>query len=214
MRCVRGISIPAFGGSHAVSLLAGGKSTMPTLKLSSSLMAALLQSPHTVWTGLAQFIPLIVIAAVIYFVWKMRSRNLGLRLSANDSEFVTDPSLSSRISALMKRYRDAYIVARVTNGFGGMIKTTGIVIVVLLVLIGFMIISSMRGPMDTASIIEVVAVVFGIIIGIITGAWFYIIGVLVSAQGQILKASLDSAVNSSPFLTNEHKAKIMSLPEA
>jgi len=32
-----------------------------------------------------------------------------------------------------------------------------------------------------------------------------------SAQGQIVKATLDTAVNSSPFLSNEERAKIMSL---
>jgi hypothetical protein len=45
-------------------------------------------------------------------------------------------------------------------------------------------------------------------------AWRYVLGILVSAQGQILKASLDNAVNGSPFLTNEHRAKVMSLPGA
>jgi len=50
-----------------------------------------------------------------------------------------------------------------------------------------------------------------IVFGIFAGALFYIVGVLVSAQGQILKASLDGAVNSSPFLADEHRARIMSL---
>lgn len=43
------------------------------------------------------------------------------------------------------------------------------------------------------------------------GALLYCVGVLVAAQGQILLATLDTAVNSSPFLTNEDKAKAMSL---
>jgi ribosomal protein L40E len=116
---------------------------------------------------------------------------------------------SSQASAVMKRYKDAYIVARVTNGFGGMIKAIGIIIGGLLALVGFMVASN-GGPRDLMSILGIA----GIVVGIIAGAWFYIVGVLVSAQGQILKASLDSAVNNSPFLTNKHRAKIMSLPEA
>lgn len=180
------------------------------LGFSSSGNTILLQGGGSGASFLAELLILALIGGGIYLgVRKWNETKVSERL-----DVIADPSLSRRVSALMRRYKDAYIVARVTNGFGGMLKTTGIVIVVLLALIGFMVISGMRGPMDTTSIIEVVAVIFGIIIGIITGAWFYIIGVLVSAQGQTLKASLDSAVNSSPFLTNEHKAKIMSLPEA
>ena len=50
-----------------------------------------------------------------------------------------------------------------------------------------------------------------VVIGIIGGAVAFIVGVLVSAQGQTLMATLDSAVNNSPFLTNEHRADVMSL---
>jgi hypothetical protein len=46
------------------------------------------------------------------------------------------------------------------------------------------------------------------------GLWFalfFILGSLVSAQGQILKATLDGAVNTSPFLTDEQRAQMMRL---
>lgn len=113
---------------------------------------------------------------------------------------------SPEVASLTKRYIDAYLVARAVTGFGSMIKVMGIVIAILLVLIGF-VVASQSGPRDPISYLGIM----GIVVGVISGALFYIIGVLVSAQGQILKASLDSAVNSSPFLTNEHRAKIMSL---
>lgn len=116
---------------------------------------------------------------------------------------------SSQLSELMNRYKDSYLVARATNGFGRAIKAVGTIIGVLITLIGLM--AQGEGARDaTSRIIGLVTIVFGIF----AGTLLYIIGVLVSAQGQILKASLDSAVNSSPFLTNEYKAKIMSLPEA
>jgi hypothetical protein len=105
----------------------------------------------------------------------------------------------------MRRYRDAYLVAKVTDGFGGMIKGIGIVIAVLLALVSLMLMGK-----DASFALGVVMLMSGIIAGV----WIYIAGVLVSTQGQILKASLDGAVNSSPFLADEHKAKIMSLPEA
>jgi hypothetical protein len=113
---------------------------------------------------------------------------------------------SSEVASLMKRYTDAYVVGRAITGFGSLIKVIGIVIAILLVLIGFLV-AAKNGPRETISYLGII----GIVVGVLSGALFYIIGVLVSAQGQILKASLDSAVNSSPFLTNEHRAKIMSL---
>lgn len=113
---------------------------------------------------------------------------------------------SNEVASLMKRYSDAYIVAKTINGFGGLIKIIGIIVAVLLVLIGF-VVANKNGPRDPVSYLGIA----GIALGVISGGLFYVIGVLVSAQGQILKASLDNAVNSSPFLTNEHRAKIMSL---
>ena len=118
-------------------------------------------------------------------------------------------TLPNQVSAVMKRYKDAYAVARVTNTFGGVIKVTGIIIGGLLAAIGLMVANS-SGPRDPISILGIA----GLVLGIIAGALFFIIGVLVSAQGQILKASLDSAVNTSPFLMREHRAKIMSLPDS
>jgi len=38
-----------------------------------------------------------------------------------------------------------------------------------------------------------------------------LLGVVVSAQGQVLKATLDGSVNTSPFLDLTQKAQVMSL---
>lgn len=51
----------------------------------------------------------------------------------------------------------------------------------------------------------------GIILGAIIAIPIYVLGVLVSALAQVLKATLDTAVHSSPFLTKEDMAKVMSL---
>ena len=39
----------------------------------------------------------------------------------------------------------------------------------------------------------------------------WIFGALISSQGQLLKATLDSAVNTSPFLDDSERARMMSL---
>lgn len=115
--------------------------------------------------------------------------------------------IPKEVVSLTKRYKDAYLVARATNGFGGMIKAIGIVIAILLVIGGFILLLLNEGRLGVGMALGLAAIIFGIIAGI----WFYIVGVLVSAQGQILKASLDTAVNTSPVLAPEHKARIMSL---
>lgn len=62
-----------------------------------------------------------------------------------------------------------------------------------------------------ASMFGQTGVLIAIVLGGLVGLLLYVVGVIVAAQGQMLKATLDSAVNSSPFLTHEHKAEIMSL---
>jgi len=112
---------------------------------------------------------------------------------------------SAESQAVMKRYADAYLVARVTNGWGEVVKGIGVAIALLLTLVGVTFL--LKGREDTFA--------FGVLtifFGVISGVGFYVGGILFSAQGQMLKASLDSAVNSSPFLTNKERALIMSLP--
>src|SRR5215218_1006488 len=70
------------------------------------------------------------------------------------------PTLSKRVSALMSRYKDAYVIARATNGFGGLIKGIGIVIAIVLLLIGLVLINSVRGG-EVIFAVGVVTIVFG-----------------------------------------------------
>lgn len=103
------------------------------------------------------------------------------------------------ITALKNRYNDAYFVAKTIVMFGKTIKTIGIVIgAVIFVGLFFF------APLGIALFIGGPSALF---LGLVS----YVLGVLVSAQGQILTASLDGAVNCSPFLTNEHRSEIMSL---
>jgi hypothetical protein len=57
-----------------------------------------------------------------------------------------------------------------------------------------------------------------IIVALISAAFeivvFYFFGVVVTALGQNLQASLDTAVHSSPFLDDQEKRQAMGLPSA
>lgn len=114
---------------------------------------------------------------------------------------------STESQSIMSRYADAYLVARVTNGWGGLVKGIGIVIAILLALVGVAFLS--EGRLGDATFAFGMVIIFS---GVVSGGGFYVGGILLSAQGQMLKASLDSAVNSSPFLTNEERAIVMALP--
>ena len=57
-----------------------------------------------------------------------------------------------------------------------------------------------------------VAVLFlGAVVGALYGGIIFLLGLLISAQGQMLLVQADSAVHTSPFMTNEERAKVMSL---
>jgi hypothetical protein len=103
----------------------------------------------------------------------------------------------------MSRYTDAYRIARVIVGVGNVVKTLGIVAFAVMLLIGYGIGAEIRSATPTA--------LAGAAVGGIIWLIAWVLGVLVSAQGQLLKASIDAAVNNSPFLANDQRAKIMSL---
>jgi hypothetical protein len=105
---------------------------------------------------------------------------------------------------VMSRYTDAYRVARVIVGVGKVVKTLGIVAFLLMIVIGV-------GIDDAISPNSRRAWLAGAIVGGIVWLIAWVLGVIVSAQGQLLKANIDQAVNTSPFLLDDQRAKIMSL---
>jgi len=103
----------------------------------------------------------------------------------------------SRFSSVVKRrYVDGYRVANAVSSFGQIIKVAGCVLG-LLVFIGLG--DALKSPSAR------------VLLGLFVGALFFVVGTFVAAQGQLLKATLDSAVHSSPFLTDDLRAEIMSL---
>jgi len=100
----------------------------------------------------------------------------------------------------MSRYTDAYLAARTITAFGAIVKGIAFVIGGGIFLVGL--ITSYQSWQY---------IVGSIMLGVVIGIPIYVLGVLVSAQGQILKATLDTAVNSSPLLSADEMQQIMSL---
>lgn len=127
-----------------------------------------------------------------------------------DSDAVLPHSSSSAKEAkrgnrlIVSRYTDAYLTARTITAVGNIVKFIAFIISVgSIVLMGFV--------AKSQSTITPQIILGGIILGAIVGIPIYVLGILVSALGQILKATLDSAVNSSPLLTKDEIRKMMSL---
>jgi hypothetical protein len=100
---------------------------------------------------------------------------------------------------LQNRYADAYLVAQMVNGTGQTVKLVGFLFAALVTLGGLVAASKMGAVVGFA----------GLLFGILVALPFYALGVLVSAQGQILKATLDTAVNTSPILSQDEIRHIL-----
>lgn len=114
-----------------------------------------------------------------------------------------DPQAEGRQPwSLMRRYTDAYMVARTISGAGETIKVVGFAVAACIALAGC------AAASQVGTSFGFVAFFFGAAVAVP----FYVLGILVSAQGQMLKATLDTAVNSSPLLSQDEVRQIMSLP--
>jgi len=103
---------------------------------------------------------------------------------------------------MMTRYTDAYRLARAITRIGETIKIVSLIAGACLLALGL---SGTSSGFGGASIF------FGVVLAVVVGGVGFILGVLLSAQGQLLTATLDTAVHSCPFLQNEQRAEIMSV---
>jgi len=123
-------------------------------------------------------------------------------------------SISS--NPVVTRYVDAYKVARFQDSLGRWIKIGSLIVGGVIILLGIFYGGSSPdtqnggffGPDKT---VEHIMRGFTVAVGLVLGAIGFLLGVLVSSGGQITKAALDAAVNTSPFLDNDERARMMSL---
>lgn len=110
--------------------------------------------------------------------------------------------------ALARRYRDAYRVAGATVAIGQVLK------VLAICLAGLCLIGAAAGVSQSiANQLSPSAgpLLVGLAAAAAVGVPFYALGILVSAAGQVLKATLDTAVHTSPFLDKSQMARIILL---
>ena len=118
---------------------------------------------------------------------------------------------------LVSRYADAYLVSRTIDTIGVVMKYAGVIgAAVIASGAAFAVLAVIGRPgalnferFLTASIVGGAGMVVASTAGII----IFVLGTLMSAQGQILGATLDTAVNSSRLLTDGERARIMAPPD-
>ncbi len=123
-----------------------------------------------------------------------------LRQRESPTPQTTDEQIFSSVGT---RYRDAYLVASAVAAIGVAVKAIGIILGLLIMCAGLL--AGIHGDGAPQFIFG------GLLLGAIVAIPIFVLGVLVSAQAQVLKATLDTAVHSSPFLKKEDMARVMSL---
>lgn len=138
---------------------------------------------------------------------QIERRNQEVDRRKREAEFVVPSAVGSPAAGprLLTRYRDAYTVARVTSGFGTLVKVFGVLLGAIPFVAGFIVSGQFQRQPAMQTTIAVTGVIFGLFIAFV----LYILGVLVAAHGQILMATLDEAVHTSPFLSDEQKADVI-----
>lgn len=115
------------------------------------------------------------------------------------------PQVPGSISPVVDRYRDGYRVGASIVALGSVIKIIGYLLAGTITLVSW---SASSGPLGGGTVI--LGLFFAAVVGIVC----WVCGVIVSAQGQILQAALDTAVVGSPFLNHHERAEAMGLPRS
>jgi len=107
-------------------------------------------------------------------------------------------------TSISRRYTDAYRVAGAIITFGAAVKVVGAVVAAIIAV----------GGLASSEQLGIRGLIGGLLLGAMVGLVFWIAGVFVTAQGQLLRASLDTAVNTSPLFSNTEKAKMMGITQS
>ncbi len=119
---------------------------------------------------------------------------------------VSSAVAKSAVGRGIDRYQDAYRVAAATVAIGAAVK------VLAICLAGLCLIGAVAGASQSIanlSSLNAAPLLVGLVAAVAVGVPLYALGILVSAAGQVLKATLDTAVHTSPFLDKAQMAQIM-----
>lgn len=133
-------------------------------------------------------------------------RLVALRTTAAAEGYVEAAQVQSS-SPVVNRYRDAYRVARALVGLGNGIKIVGAFLGGIILLGSLLLLAN--DQFGSGGL-----VLTGMLTAVVVGVLFWVSGVIVVAQGEIVRATLDTAVASSHFLSDPERADAMGLPRS
>ena len=117
----------------------------------------------------------------------------------------------------ISRYQDGYRLARTISGLSQVCKVAGLLAGIFAILFGVMGSETLMRPNPSMvglaseqaqhNVYMISVVFFGALVAL--SGW--IVGVVLAGCGEHLKATLDTAVHGSPFLSNLHRAQLMRL---
>lgn len=138
--------------------------------------------------GFGAFIPLILLAFIVFFTVKAinKFRKRG-RLPEPPGFADQRPSGHDGVDT-QTQYKDGYSVAKQIIAYGTFVKTIGVLLGIGIIIGSIFLARSQGGG---------AAIIGGIAIGLVVGVILYSIGIFISAIGQLLLASFDTAVNTS-----------------
>lgn len=113
-------------------------------------------------------------------------------------------SRDAQVKKLRRRYLDAYAVAGTVNGIGGLGQVLGTIVIAG----GIVLIFALKDSVGQKGAIG--AGVATAILGLIV----LVLGTVLAALAQMVRASLDTAVNTSPLLDVQEKLAALGLPSS
>lgn len=123
-------------------------------------------------------------------------------------------SQRSRDNPLVKRYVDLYRVARLLITTAAVVKVIAGVVGVGIFLVWLLLSSGAAAfsdsPSGTGPGFVFVGLLGGAFFGGVAGGFIFLCGIFIAAQGQLLLAQADIAINTSPFLDQEERRQAMS----
>lgn len=135
------------------------------------------------------------------------------QLNPNTTNVRNTPDKASVQSSWINRYKDAYRVGKTIYLFGSTVKVIGVIFAIFVCLISLLMGFATLAVGEASQYLLPLGILIGfigIIFGVFIGALLFVFGTLISAQGQLLIATLDSAVYASPFMLPESKVAAMS----
>jgi hypothetical protein len=109
--------------------------------------------------------------------------------------------------SLARRYGNAYRIGKGLARIGRLARVVGPILGVLAFLVGLLLAGGNYPPGLGAT----TTVLAGLLMSILVAVGVFLLGELVNALGQVLMVTLDTAVNTSPFLDNTQKSQILRL---